>query len=365
MYGYFLWGFFFITTLWRIGGASVFDSKHEPTYLDREFYEMALLSKQVQEGNKEAPPEGYIQETYIDYRRRKKGFLLYTESVSISQHADRIVCAFAGVDPIRLNELVELYTSLSWSDLTVGANTTRGERGELIERVGGKTIGKVGATFNNIYTNYFTYSLLETDCIVQDLWGRCGQRAPGFLHNLERVLKLPGNEHKPVVLTGYSKGGALATLAGMQLHLDESLGEVFARFRGDNGTQNFKVVTFGEPRVLSRGLENVNNEPWHRIEKYRFIFQEDIVSMIPFNSVDGLWCRLLGFCQPFEHTGNYVYHLTLPKTSNETSFKKMGRCGTTDRGYKNSDYPCDFKGGSVVDHFFGYYIDALKSAAGV
>lgn len=277
--------------------------------LRSEAYTMALLS-QIAYQNQGVLPVGYTNRQYI-----KEG----NEEVLIVESPTDIVVAFSGTDN-NMAEWLSFVTGFSWFDF---------------EKRDGTQIGLACHPFRNPYHNNFRGSTTNDGAFFESLRNRVR------------------NNNKKLIFTGHSKGGALATLAAMHIHMDEGLGSDFSRFRGTTGRQNFKVITFGEPRSLSRGFGNHHFDPWHRIRKHRFIYEHDRIPGLPPNIETPIFPDL----QPFEHTGERVWQL---KADGRVNIR--GKCGNSDAPtHKNSDFPCrSDQTNSAADHSLVNYINQLR-----
>eukprot|EP01064_Diplonema_japonicum_P027799 TRINITY_DN4102_c0_g1_i1.p1 TRINITY_DN4102_c0_g1~~TRINITY_DN4102_c0_g1_i1.p1 ORF type:complete len:397 (+),score=54.95 TRINITY_DN4102_c0_g1_i1:88-1191(+) len=112
---------------------------------------------------------------------------------------------------------------------------------------------------------------------------------------VQRLIQKHEHDIKRVVVTGHSLGGALATLYGV--HLKKSL----KKFGVCPTSVDFKVITFGSPRVGDRDFALHTNDVLTRggvpgYEHLRWVHESDIVPRVP-----GAW--LSGYV----HTGRYLY----------------------------------------------------------
>lgn len=296
--------------------------------LREEAYDMVRLSYEayIPDPAKRNLPEGYkdpISQYYLKVTLPPEffGWKQITEEVLVLNYDDRVVVAFSGTDPLSVWE---------WQDYG-----QRGLRvGAFNSSDGSTTLGWINEAFLRPYND-------------------------GFREYIIDKLKRTVGDSKKVYFTGHSKGGAFATLTAMHLHLDTSLGSQFSRFRGEEGTKNFRVYTFGEPRVLSHTVNKGEPlwEAWHKIKKYRFVNNNDPVPALPTRS-------------SFEHTGKFVFKLYKPSWWASWFWSRsitplLDPCSASDSPLKNIDYPCSSftrvaNIANIPDHFITAYVLALK-----
>jgi predicted lipase len=99
---------------------------------------------------------------------------------------------------------------------------------------------------------------------------------------MDKLLRLPEYKKRPFWITGHSLGGALATVAGLQLTYESR------PFYG--------IYTFGQPRVCDRDLMRHFNAEHQKIF-FRFQNDNDIVTRIP--------AAIAGY----SHVGTYMHIL--------------------------------------------------------
>ena len=133
---------------------------------------------------------------------------------------------------------------------------------------------------------------------VQELFGEFHR---GFWHSLDDVWepintqyeKLKKEKPRPLLITGHSLGGAMATIAASKLtHLDLPFTNVY---------------TFGQPRALSRDTARIFNVE-NKGKYFRFHNNNDLVTRVP--------ARLMGY----SHIGTYLYISEEEKIHEEPGF---------------------------------------------
>ena len=148
--------------------------------------------------------------------------------------------------------------------------------------------------------------------VETDKSGLPGRVHFGFLKQLDLIyekvkLSIPSGTRKPIVLTGHSQGGAVATLATKKLELD--------------GYKVKETYTFAAPRPADRRFATSIGSPIFRVE-----FGQDIVPHVPPTVksrslfTDGL--GLIG--QHIDLPGPLAAYLKLTKKLRDNSYQSIG-----------------------------------------
>lgn len=97
---------------------------------------------------------------------------------------------------------------------------------------------------------------------------------------------------KPIIITGHSLGAAVCCLLALSLK--------------KHGHKVKKIYTFGQPRVGGREWKSKFNHKYYKLELYRFVNGQDIVTKVPVTS---------RYC----HVGNSIYFGKKGKVINNRS----------------------------------------------
>lgn len=168
-------------------------------------------------------------------------------------------------------------------------------------------------------------------------WASIEKAVLAQIQRWEKVSEKKGQKLPPLLITGHSLGGALATMAAASLH--------------ENGIDVAGLYTFGQPRVgdlrftrqLNRNLEN---------KVFRFVNNNDVVPHIPppFSLRNPL--RLYG------HLGTVRYFNS--KGLLIANYKAINRLLDSLFGFSKSLFESSFD--LIADHGMPYYISYLNKA---